>query len=56
MQISTLLLAGAAAAAAPPTPDDTPKKPGWAYEVYYWNLTNWRYAELTGAITRYHYG
>ncbi|KAK8131400.1 hypothetical protein PG984_007838 [Apiospora sp. TS-2023a] len=56
MQISTLLLTGAAAAAALPAPNDTPKKPGWSYEVYYWNISNWRTAELDGATTRYHYG
>lgn len=56
MQISTLLLAGATAAAALPAPDDTPKKPGWSYEVYYWNISSWQATEIPGANPRYHYG
>ncbi|KAK8069199.1 hypothetical protein PG994_005815 [Apiospora phragmitis] len=59
MQISTLILAGAAAVTAMPASGDTPqpdKKPGWSYEVYYWNISNWRTAELGGDVTRYHYG
>ncbi|KAK8085192.1 hypothetical protein PG997_006463 [Apiospora hydei] len=53
MQISTLLfLAGSSAAAATALPR---KNPGWAYEVYYWNISNWRTAELAGEVSRYHY-
>ncbi|KAK7943804.1 uncharacterized protein PG986_012917 [Apiospora aurea] len=62
MQISTLLflagLAAIAAAALPAAQGTTQpgKNPGWAYEVYYWNISNWRTAELAGEVARYHYG
>ena len=58
MQISgALLLAGATAATALPALKDPPgKKPGWSYEVYYWNITNLRALEIDGGKNpRFHY-
>ncbi|KAK8879150.1 hypothetical protein PGQ11_000444 [Apiospora arundinis] len=58
MQISgRLLLAGAVAAIALPVYEDQPgKKPGWSYEVYYWNISNLQASELDGEKSpRFHY-
>ncbi|KAK8098178.1 uncharacterized protein PG998_013664 [Apiospora kogelbergensis] len=43
----SLLLTAVATATALPAPEDQPgKKPGWSYEIYYWNISNLRALEI----------